>query len=43
VITTEGIDILTKHQGAVFLFMGAGDVHKFQDAFEAVLKNNETA
>jgi len=43
VITTEGIDVLTKHKGAVFLFMGAGDVHKFQDAFEDVLKNNETA
>ncbi|MGG2056072.1 UDP-N-acetylmuramate--L-alanine ligase [Lysinibacillus pakistanensis] len=43
VITTEGIEVLTKHEGAVFLFMGAGDVHKFQDAFENVLKNNETA
>ena len=43
VITTEGIAELTKHEGAVFLFMGAGDVHKFQDAFENVLQNNETA
>lgn len=43
VITTEGITELTKHEGAVFLFMGAGDVHKFQDAFENVLKDNETA
>ncbi len=37
-ITTEGIEVLMKHEGAVFLFMGAGDVHKFQDAFEALLK-----
>lgn len=43
VITTEGIAELTKHTGAVFLFMGAGDVNKFQDAFEKVLKNNGTA
>ncbi|GLC88200.1 UDP-N-acetylmuramate--L-alanine ligase [Lysinibacillus piscis] len=38
VITPEGIDVLTKHEGAVFLFMGAGDVNKFQKAFEDVLK-----
>ena len=43
VVTTEGIAELTKHEGAVFLFMGAGDVHKFQDAFENVLRDNETA
>ena len=43
VITTEGIVALKKHQGAVFLFMGAGDVNKFQDAFEKVLQDNETA
>lgn len=43
VVTTEGISALKKHDGAVFLFMGAGDVHKFQDAFENVLQGNETA
>ncbi|MEG0258893.1 MAG: UDP-N-acetylmuramate--L-alanine ligase [Lysinibacillus sp.] len=43
VITTEGISTLTKHEDAVFLFMGAGDVHKFQDAFEKVLEDNKTA
>ena len=43
VITTEGIAALKKHEGAVFLFMGAGDVNKFQDAFEKVLQDNETA
>lgn len=43
VITTEGIVALKKHEGAVFLFMGAGDVNKFQDAFEKVLQDNETA
>ena len=43
VVTTEGIAELKKHEGAVFLFMGAGDVHKFQEAFENVLQDNETA
>lgn len=43
VVTTEDIAALKKHEGAVFLFMGAGDVHKFQDVFEKVLQDNETA
>ncbi|NLY80450.1 MAG: UDP-N-acetylmuramate--L-alanine ligase [Lysinibacillus sp.] len=38
VIRTETIDQLLKHKNAVFLFMGAGDVHKFQEAFEAILQ-----
>lgn len=38
VLETEKIEILKKHTNAVFLFMGAGDVHKFQEAFEQVLK-----
>ncbi|MEK4230369.1 UDP-N-acetylmuramate--L-alanine ligase [Solibacillus sp. FSL H8-0538] len=42
VIQPETIAKLQKHTDAVFLFMGAGDVHKFQDAFERVL-NEETA
>ena len=44
VLQLENIAILKKHTNAVFLFMGAGDVHKYQDAFEEVLKNGgETA
>lgn len=38
VLKLEAIDHLKKHENAVFLFMGAGDVHKYQDAFEAILK-----
>ncbi|MGE6488129.1 UDP-N-acetylmuramate--L-alanine ligase [Paenisporosarcina sp. NPDC076898] len=34
VLKTEEIDVLLKHQNAVYLFMGAGDVQKFQAAFE---------
>ncbi|MCP1145600.1 UDP-N-acetylmuramate--L-alanine ligase [Lysinibacillus endophyticus] len=41
VLQLENIEILKKHTNAVFLFMGAGDVHKYQDAFENVLKNGE--
>lgn len=37
VLTIETVDQLKKHENAVFLFMGAGDVHKYQDAFEAIL------
>ena len=36
--TLETIDKLNKHQNAVFLFMGAGDVNKFQKAFESILQ-----
>lgn len=39
VIQIETIHQLEKHKNAVFLFMGAGDIHKFQEAFENVLKN----
>lgn len=35
VLKTEEIEVLLKHDNAVFLFMGAGDVQKFQAAFEA--------
>ena len=34
VLKTEEIDVLLRHQNAVYLFMGAGDVQKFQAAFE---------
>lgn len=43
VIETDTISTLKKHKNAVFLFMGAGDVHKFQEAFEDVLTEEETA
>lgn len=44
IIQTDKIEMLKEHNDAVFLFMGAGDVHKYQDAFENVLKDNgETA
>ena len=35
ILKTEEIDVLLKHENAVFLFMGAGDVQKFQAAFES--------
>ena len=42
VLKTEKIAELLSHEGAVYLFMGAGDVTKFQAAFEQLL-NNKTA
>ncbi|MBD8027092.1 UDP-N-acetylmuramate--L-alanine ligase [Ureibacillus sp. Re31] len=41
ILQTDQIDMLKEHNDAVFLFMGAGDVHKYQEAFEEVLKDNE--
>ncbi|HWL12592.1 MAG TPA: cyanophycin synthetase, partial [Ureibacillus sp.] len=41
ILQTDKIEQLKEHHDAVFLFMGAGDVHKYQDAFENVLKTNE--
>ena len=38
ILKLDAIDVLQAHEGAVFLFMGAGDVHKFQDAFEQLLQ-----
>lgn len=38
ILKTDAIAALQKHKDAVFLFMGAGDVHKFQDAFEQLLQ-----
>lgn len=34
VLTTEEVDVLLQHDKAVYLFMGAGDVQKFQEAFQ---------
>jgi len=39
ILKLEKIEDLLVHQNSVFLFMGAGDVTKFQAAFEEVLKN----
>lgn len=39
VLKTEKIEDLLVHQDAVYVFMGAGDVTKFQEAFEQLLKN----
>lgn len=41
ILHTEKIELLKEHTNAVFLFMGAGDVNKYQNAFENVLKSNE--
>lgn len=43
IIQLPTIDQLNKHTNAVFLFMGAGDIHKYQDAFEKLLNNEKTA
>lgn len=40
--SVENVSKLKQYEGAVFLFMGAGDVNKFQKAFEEVLKQEET-
>lgn len=37
VLDVEATNVLMKHEQAVFLFMGAGDVHKYQKAFEQQL------
>jgi UDP-N-acetylmuramate--alanine ligase len=37
VLNTETVNELANHKDAVFLFMGAGDVNKFQKAFEQLL------
>ena len=36
-ITEENIEVLNKHDNSVIIFMGAGDIQKFQQAFEAQL------
>lgn len=41
VLQTDNIVHLKEYTDAVFLFMGAGDVNKYQSAFENVLKSNE--
>jgi UDP-N-acetylmuramate--alanine ligase len=34
IITEESVDLLTKHKNSVLIFMGAGDIQKFQNAYE---------
>ncbi|KGR73591.1 UDP-N-acetylmuramate--L-alanine ligase [Ureibacillus manganicus] len=38
ILQQDSVTELKKYDNAVFLFMGAGDVHKFQEAFEEILK-----
>lgn len=38
VIDLDNISDLTKHQNAVVVFMGAGDIPKYEDAYEKLLK-----
>ncbi|MDN7240205.1 UDP-N-acetylmuramate--L-alanine ligase [Planococcus sp. N028] len=42
VLKEDGVSNLIEHGNAVFLFMGAGDVTKFQEAFENLIKTGET-
>lgn len=37
ILHIDSTDILKKHENSVLLFMGAGDIQKFQDAYEKVL------
>jgi len=41
ILEQEHIDVLNKHEDAVLLFMGAGDVQKFERAFHETLKSME--
>jgi UDP-N-acetylmuramate--alanine ligase len=36
-IEEEDTSVLKKHEGAVLVFMGAGDIQKYQEAYEKVL------
>lgn len=38
IITEEGISLLKEHENGVILFMGAGDIQKFQEAYEKQLQ-----
>ncbi|WP_313891548.1 UDP-N-acetylmuramate--L-alanine ligase [Psychrobacillus sp.] len=38
ILQEDSVDQLLKHENAVYLFMGAGDVQKYQEAFERKLK-----
>jgi UDP-N-acetylmuramate--alanine ligase len=34
IITEDSVDLLRKHKNSVLIFMGAGDIQKFQNAYE---------
>ncbi|CAG9622122.1 UDP-N-acetylmuramate--L-alanine ligase [Sutcliffiella rhizosphaerae] len=38
ILTEEGTQTLAKHQNSVIIFMGAGDITKFQEAYERSLQ-----
>ena len=42
VIKEENVSPLLDHQDAVIIFMGAGDVQKFESAYEKLLSNNDS-
>lgn len=42
VLREEDMSPLLKHEGAVVIFMGAGDVEKFEHAFEKILSHSTT-
>ncbi|CAM3763251.1 UDP-N-acetylmuramate--L-alanine ligase [Mesobacillus zeae] len=37
IVAEDGTEVLKKHRNAVILFMGAGDIQKFQEAYEKQL------
>lgn len=41
VVSEEDMSPLLKHRGSVFVFMGAGDVEKFEHAFESLLSQTK--
>lgn len=42
ILQSDDVTQLLQHENAVYLFMGAGDVTKFQRAFENLIKTRET-
>lgn len=42
ILQSDDVTQLLQHENAVYLFMGAGDVTKFQRAFENLIKTEET-
>lgn len=42
ILQSADVTQLLQHENAVYLFMGAGDVTKFQSAFETLIKTEET-
>lgn len=41
IIREDGVQVLETHNDAVLLFMGAGDIQKFQSAYEAHLESSK--